>query len=99
VVSVGTVVYAADLEANKEETFTILGAWDSDPEKGVISYLSPVAQALLNKAPGDQVVFDVHGEKHHHRIVRIDPYKPTADAAPAPAESHAASKSESAPVS
>jgi transcription elongation GreA/GreB family factor len=28
---------------NQPETFTILGAWDSDPDKGVISYLTPVA--------------------------------------------------------
>jgi transcription elongation GreA/GreB family factor len=73
-VSVGTVVRTTDLASSKEETFTILGAWDSDPEQGVISYLSPVAQALLNKAPGDQVEFEVHGATHHHRIDRIEPY-------------------------
>ena len=72
VVAVGTVVHATDLEVNQQETFTILGAWDSDPEKGIISYLSPVAQALLNKAPGEQVEFDVHGKRHHHRIDRIE---------------------------
>jgi transcription elongation GreA/GreB family factor len=75
VVSVGTRVFATDLEAQKPEVFTILGAWDSDPEQGVISYLSPVAQGLLNKAPGDQVEFEVHGARHHHRIDRIEPFK------------------------
>ena len=51
----------------------------------MISYLSPVAQALLNKAPGEEVEFDVHGERHHHRIDRIEPYRK----APAPSETHA----------
>jgi transcription elongation GreA/GreB family factor len=93
-VSVGTVVHATDLEGNRQETFTILGAWDSDPEKGVISYLSPVAQAILNKSVGDQVEFDVQGQRHHHRIEKIEPFKPTGDTtppAPAPAESESVS--------
>jgi len=54
VVSIGTIVRATDMETNLPEEFTILGAWDSDPDKGIISYLSPVAQALLNKQVGEQ---------------------------------------------
>ena len=75
-VSIGTVVRATDLEVNQPEQFTILGAWDSDPEKGVVSYLSPMAQALLNHKVGDQVEFEVHGQRHNHRIDAIDAYKP-----------------------
>ncbi len=75
VVGIGTVVRAADLSTNEPETFTILGAWDSEPEKGIISYLSPVAQALLNRKVGDEVEFEVHGAKHRHRIEKIDPWK------------------------
>jgi len=33
IVSIGTIVQATDLGANQPETFTILGAWDSDPDK------------------------------------------------------------------
>jgi len=83
-VSIGTVVRATDLEANRLEQFTFLGAWDSDPEKGVVSYLSPMAQALLNHKIGDQVEFEVHGQRHHHRIDMIEPFK-TAPAPQAPA--------------
>jgi transcription elongation GreA/GreB family factor len=75
VVSIGTVVQATDLETNETERFTILGAWDSDPEKGVVSYLSPVAQALLNRKISDEVEFEVHGARHRHRIDRITPFK------------------------
>jgi transcription elongation GreA/GreB family factor len=81
IVSIGTIVQAVDLMANQTETFTILGAWDSDPEKGVISYLSPVAQSLLNNKVGDEVEFELHGAKRRHRIERIEAVK----AAPAPA--------------
>jgi transcription elongation GreA/GreB family factor len=76
VVGIGTVVTATDLEINKSERFTILGAWDSDPDHGIISYLSPVAQSLLNHKIGDEVEFEVHEVQHHHRIVSIEAYKP-----------------------
>jgi len=75
VAGIGTVVRAADLSTNEPETFTILGAWDSEPDKGVISYLSPVAQALLNRKVGDEVEFEVHGAKHRHRIEKIELWK------------------------
>ncbi|HWV99632.1 MAG TPA: GreA/GreB family elongation factor [Candidatus Acidoferrum sp.] len=74
-VGIGTIVRATDLEANQPEQFTILGAWDSEPEKGVVSYLSPMAQALLNHKVGDEVEFEVHGVRHHHRIETIEPFK------------------------
>jgi transcription elongation GreA/GreB family factor len=78
VVNIGTVVQAMNLEANQSESFTILGAWDSDPDKGIISYLTPVGQALLNHKVGDEVEFDLHGARRRHRIERIDLVKPAA---------------------
>lgn len=72
VVSIGTVVRAVDTESGQPEQFTILGAWDSEPEKGIISYLSPVAQALLNKQVGEQVEFEISGVRHQHRIEKIE---------------------------
>ena len=80
VVSIGTIVQATDLGANQPETFTILGAWDSDPDKGVISYLTPVAQSLLNNKVGDEVEFELHGAKRRHRIERIEVFRAAATA-------------------
>jgi transcription elongation factor GreA len=70
-VNIGTVVGATDLATNQHETFTILGAWDSDPDKGIISYLTPIGQALLNRKVGDEVEFELHGTKRRHRIESI----------------------------
>src|SRR3954454_3595099 len=75
VAGMGTIVRAMDLETNKSELFTILGAWDSDPDKGIVSYLSPVAQALLNRKVGEEVEFEIHGVHHRHRIEAIDAVK------------------------
>ena len=86
-VNIGTVVAATDLGTNQRETFTILGAWDSDPDKGVISYLTPIGQALLNRKVGDEVEFELHGAKHRHRIESIEAAPVTA---PVPSEETAA---------
>jgi transcription elongation GreA/GreB family factor len=80
VASIGTVVHATDVATGQREMFSILGAWDSDPEKGIVSYLSPVAQALLNRKIGDEVEFEIHGARHRHRIESIE----VAKLAPAP---------------
>jgi transcription elongation GreA/GreB family factor len=56
-VSIGTVVKlrAADGET---ESLTILGAWDANPEAGIMSYLAPSAQALLGRKVGDVVTLN-----------------------------------------
>ena len=78
VVGPGTVVVATDLATSQSETFTILGAWDSDPDHGVISYLTPVAMALVNRKVGDEVEFELHGSKRRHRIEKIEAWKTEA---------------------
>jgi len=88
-VNIGTIVQATDLGSSQPETFTILGAWDSDPDKGLISYLSPVGAAFLNHKVGDEIEFELHGTKRRHRIEKIEgwvapPPAPAAAEAPAP---------------
>ena len=80
VVAPGTIVQVTDLQSGLPETFTILGAWDSDPDKGVISYLTPVAQALINHKVGDEVEAELEGAKRRQRIEKIDVWKTEASA-------------------
>jgi transcription elongation GreA/GreB family factor/transcription elongation factor GreA-like protein len=72
VVSIGTVVRLTDLSSQQPETFTILGAWDSDPEKHLISYQTLVAQALLNQAVGSEVEVEMDGVQKRYRIDAIE---------------------------
>jgi transcription elongation GreA/GreB family factor len=78
VVAPGTIVRVTDLQSGQAESFTILGAWDSDPDKGVISYLTPVAQALINHKVGDEVEAEMHGTKRRQRIEKIEAWKTEA---------------------
>ena len=60
--AIGTVVVLENEQG--EKTYTILGAWDSDPDKNVVSYLSNVGRALIGKKVGDSVeVTDLETEK------------------------------------
>lgn len=89
VVSIGTAVAVTDLEHQHAEHFTILGAWDSNPEKGIISYLTPVAQSLLNHKPGEEVEVTIDGGKKRYRVDAITAFKapeaPPAQPVPEPA--------------
>jgi hypothetical protein len=49
-----------------------------------VSYLSPVAQSLLNRKVGEQVEFEIHGVRHHHRIEAIEAFQIPAVAVTAP---------------
>lgn len=47
-----------------ERQYTMLGAWDADPDKLILSYLSEMGQALLGKPEGESVeVTDPDTEK------------------------------------
>lgn len=74
-VNLGTRVHVTELINNHHESFAILGAWDGDPEKGLISYLTPVGQALLNRKPGEEVDLEFDGQKRRFRIDSIEAYQ------------------------
>lgn len=82
--SIGTRVRVIDLETQQPEEFTILGAWDTDAEKSIISYLSPLGKTLVGKQPGEEVQFEMSGHVRHYRIERITPYVTSTPAVPPP---------------
>ena len=72
-VSIGTIVGLRDSDSGKEETFTILGAWDGDPDRGIISYQTAIGQALLGHKLGEVVTLTDHEETRRFAIISIDP--------------------------
>ena len=54
VVSFGATVVVRDQEG-KEQTWRIVSSHDAAPGKGLLSAESPVAVALLGRAPGDEI--------------------------------------------
>jgi transcription elongation factor GreA len=81
-VGIGTVVHLTELHTQQAETYTILGAWDFDAEKHIISYLSPMAQALIGHKPAEDVQFELDGAKKHYRIDSVEGYVKAETPAP-----------------
>lgn len=73
-VSIGTVVTVSPVEGGDPERYAILGAWDSAPDLGIISYLAGIGQALLGKAPGEEAILPGPGEGRRVRVQRIEPF-------------------------
>jgi transcription elongation GreA/GreB family factor len=69
VVSIGTSVTVTDLDTGQPHIYHILGAWDSDPARSIISYPAALAQTLLNKKTGE--VVEAAGETTPQKL-RID---------------------------
>ena len=73
-VSIGTIVRLRNTESGAEETYTILGAWDGDPERHLISYQTAIAQALLGHQIGETITIGADlGAAHQVEIITIEP--------------------------
>lgn len=73
-VSIGTIATLRDQASGKEETYTILGAWDSNPERGIISYQTAIGQALLGHKVGEAVTIATEEEGgDRFEIIRVVP--------------------------
>ncbi len=72
-VSIGTIVTLRDSDSGKEETYTILGAWDGDPERNIISYQTAIGQALLGHKPGEVVTLNTEHGTSKLEIISIEP--------------------------
>ena len=74
-VSIGTVVNLESTNGAESITYTVLGAWDSDPDKGILAYLSDRGAEILDKAVGDQVEFtSAEGTTQAYKIASISAY-------------------------
>ena len=63
-VNFGSTIILQDLESEKKFQYTIVGSYESDPEKGYISFHSPIAKSVIGKNKGDEVSIKLpRGEK------------------------------------
>jgi transcription elongation factor GreA len=68
----GTRVRLQNLGTGQSEEYVVLGPWESDPGRQVISYLSPLGAALWNHAPGEEFVFTIDENKFRYAVETID---------------------------
>src|SRR5574344_148107 len=71
----GVIVVVATPEG--EKTYTVLGEWDNDIEKGVLSSMTRLAQNMLGKKVGDQ--YELPGAEGEVKFASVRDIRPLTD--------------------
>jgi transcription elongation factor GreA len=69
--SFGTTAEVRDLSTDKVHTWTIVGPTEADLGEGKLSSESPVAEALLGKAAGEEVAVETPGGTRRSRVEKL----------------------------
>lgn len=70
-VNVGSTVVVLDEEMDEKVTYKIVGVIESDPDRGLVSNLSPIGKALLGKKKGETVTIETPNGSYDLKIVSI----------------------------
>ena len=70
----GTIITLEDIVESKEVSYTILGPWESDPAKHIISYQSPFGNAFLGKKSGDELTFNINDRNYQFVVKKVEPF-------------------------
>lgn len=71
-VSLGATVTILDIDEDEEQTYTIVGSIESDPDDNKISNKAPLAQAIEGKKVGDVVVINTNDHSYKVQILKIE---------------------------
>ena len=73
-VSFSTTVLLTNENTSEEESFTILGPWESDPSKKIISYLSPFGSELWHHTVGEHLSFVINDREYKYTVKAIEEF-------------------------
>ena len=71
-VTFGVTVTVADEDTDEETSYTIVGPYEADISKSLISTSSPIARALIGKDEGDSVEVRTPGGVRSYEILSIE---------------------------
>jgi transcription elongation factor GreA len=72
--SIGCKISVKNLDTKDITEFTILGPWDADTEKKIISYQSPMGKALIGRKVGEKASMDFDNSHVNFEILSISRY-------------------------
>ncbi len=67
----GSEVVLYDLDKDEKVTYRLVTSEESDPDKGLISTVSPIGQALMGKEEGDEIRVKTPSGWRHFEISRL----------------------------
>ena len=68
----GATITLLNLDTDEEEVYTICGAYESEPENGLITVHAPISKKLLGKQVGDEFVLDLPKGKKEYEVEKIE---------------------------
>ena len=71
-ISFGTRVKLKNKISKRLEEYIILGPWESEPSKQIISYLSPLGVELCNHRAGENLQFIINEREYSYQVDSID---------------------------
>ena len=71
-VSFGTKATMLNLDTDQNVVYTILGPWESEPEKNIISYKAPLGIELLDAEKDEELHFEINGTKYDLKVLAIE---------------------------
>ena len=74
-VTFGTRILVADEDTDQESTYSIVGPYEADLSRGLISTSSPIARSLIGKRVGDSVEVNTPGGRRSYEIIEINVLK------------------------
>ena len=71
-IAFGTRVGLSNRKSGQAEEYVILGPWESNPTRNVISYLSPLGMSLWDHRPGEELKFTINQNEFHYTVEHIE---------------------------
>ena len=71
-ISFGTKVTLLNMDTNQDVVYTILGPFESDPDKNIISYQAPLAEELLGAKKYDELYFEMNDTNYNYKVLSIE---------------------------
>ncbi len=59
-------------DSGDKETYDIMGPWESEPSKNIISYLSPLGNKLMGSKKGDELSFEINERNYHYHVESLE---------------------------
>jgi len=72
VVSFATVVTLTNNDTKEDEVYTILGPWESNPDQNIVSYMTPLGNAIMDKKVGESVKYSANEKTFNYTIKKIE---------------------------
>lgn len=73
-VNLGSKVTLINLENDEEKEYIIVGTYETNPSKNMISNISPLGRALLGKKEGEEFEFSINNEVFEYEVFKIEMY-------------------------